>query len=189
MVFLVVHPRPCEIAVAVDPSICHIRGNAQLLLEPVEIVVGDKLGLTVRNAPVSGRMEITVVQVDIVKSQVVPQWMDMHLADTLRIVSGFGELTRHRVGIVPWDIVLISDPSVMALLHSCVQRGSCGNAARTCAVRMIEDHAFRGERVKIRRLYIRMAGIAEAVPAELICHDQNNIRLFHSVYHSLLSYL
>ena len=121
------------------------------------------MGLTVRHAGVTSRMEIAVVQVYIVESKITSQRMNMHLTYALGIVSGGGQFACHRVFIVPRNIILIPDSAMMALFHASVQSGPCGNAAWACAVRMVKDDASGSQCVKVRGLYIRVPGESHAV--------------------------
>ena len=88
MIFFLVHPRTGQIAVAINAGICHVGGDAKLLLQPVEIVVCHKLRFPVRDACVAGGVEISVVKVHMVESEIIPEWMDMHLADALSVIAG-----------------------------------------------------------------------------------------------------
>src|SRR5699024_404914 len=174
-------PRSCEVAVAVDARVRHIGSDPELLLEPVEIVVCHELRFLIRHASVSCCVEITVMEVHVIKTEIISQRMHMHLSDALSVISSFCQFSCHRMFIIPRNVVLVSHTTVVALLHSGVQGGSGGDTAGTCAVCMVKYDSLSGECIQIRRFDIRVSGIAKTVPAKLIGHDQYDIRLFHSV--------
>ena len=55
------------------------------------------------------------MQFNIVKAHQIPERMDMHLADALGIVAGFGKFTRHRVRIAESNEILLADAPVFFL--------------------------------------------------------------------------
>ena len=89
MVFLFVRPRAGNPAVAVQSCVRHICIGSEFLFQPVKIIICHKLGLAVGNASVPGTMEISVVELYIVKTEIIAKRMYMHLSHTLGIVSGF----------------------------------------------------------------------------------------------------
>ncbi len=142
MIFFLVHPRTGQIAVAINTGICHVGGDAKLLLQPVEIVVCHKLRFPVRDACVAGGVEISVVKVHMVESEIIPEWMDMHLADTFRIVPGACKLGRKGMGVVPRYIVFVSHAPVMGLFHAGMKSCSGCNTAWTGAVGPVKGYPF-----------------------------------------------
>ena len=127
------------------------------------------------------------MEIHMVESEIIPERVDVHFSDALRIVSGFGKLTGHGVFVVPGQAVLVAYASVVALLHAGVQGGPRRDAAGACAVCVGEDHAFRRQAVKIGRFDIRVSGVAQTVRAKLICHDKYDVWFLHVIV--LLSFL
>ena len=104
------------------------------------------------------------------ETQIVPERMDVHLPDTLRIVACFGKFACECMFIPPGNVVFVSDPSVMALFHAGVKSGAGGNTAWTGAVRAVKIYTPGSQSIKIWGLYIRMSCISKSVSPELICH-------------------
>ena len=153
--------------------------DTKLLLQPVKIVVGNKLGFPVWDTSVACGVEIPVMQIHVVETEIIPERMDMHLSYTLGIVPGFGEFAGHCVSVIPRYIVFVSKPPVVALLHSGVECRAGRDAAWTSAVSAVKTDSFGCKCVQVWSLYIRVSGIAKTVAAKLISHDQYDIRLFH----------
>ena len=182
MIFFLVHPGTGQVAVAVDSGVGDICADSQVLLEPVEVIVCDKLGFPVGDACVSRAVKVSVVQFHVVKAEIIAEWVDVHLSDALCVVSRPGKLFRHGVVIVPRNVVLVPDPAVMALLPAGMERCAGSDTAGACAVSGIKDNPAGGKGVQIRCFDVRMSGVTEAVPAELVCHDEYDIGLFWSVH-------
>ena len=110
------------------------------------------------------------MKIHVMKSQIVPQWVYMHLPDTLGVITGFCQLTCHSMGIIPGNIIFVSNSAVVALFHTGMESGSGSDTAWTGTVGAVENNASRGERVKIWSFYIRMPCISQTVTSELISH-------------------
>lgn len=121
MIPFFVHPGAGHKAVAFDSGVRDVRLNAQLLLQPVKVIVGNQLGLPVGDIGPPGISQIAVMKLYAVKSQVIAERVDMHFSDALGIIAGSCQFFGQGVLIVPGDSVLISHPSVMILSHAGVE--------------------------------------------------------------------
>ena len=131
MVLFIIAPCAGNPAVAVKPCVCRIGINAEFLLQPVEIVVAVELVFVVRDILITGGVHVAVMEDHIVKTEVAPYRVDMHLADTACVIAGFPEFSCHRAFIVPGNVIFITDSFVMFGRKARKQCGPCCNAAGT----------------------------------------------------------
>lgn len=89
MVFFFVYPWPCDPAVAVKSGICYIGVCAEFLLQPVKVIIGNKLRLPVRYASIARAVQITVVEIYMIETEVVAERMNVHFPYALGIVPCF----------------------------------------------------------------------------------------------------
>ena len=171
VIFFFMDPGPRQIAVAVYAGVCYVSIGSQLLFQPVKVVVSHELGFPVWNRAVPGAVEISVVKVYIMESQKIAKGMDMHLSNTLSVISGSRQLPCHCMFVIPGKIVFIAYPAMMALFPSGMEGSPGGNTTGAGTVCMVEDHPLSGQTVKIRGLYIWVTTVAQAVSPELVCHD------------------
>ena len=83
-----IHPGPGGEGIAFQPFVRHIPVDADLGLQPVEIIVGDPLVFRVGHVGIPIGMEVAVVELYVVEAHEVPQGMDMHLSHALGVISG-----------------------------------------------------------------------------------------------------
>ena len=115
MIFLLIRPRACRPTVAVHAGIRHVTLNALFVFQPVEIVVGDELVFGIGHVGITILMQITVVQLYMVKAQIIAQRMHMHFSDTFGVIARFGQFSGHGAAIVPIDTILIAHLSRVTL--------------------------------------------------------------------------
>ena len=87
-------------------GICYIRFDSQLIFKPVEIVVRNFLRFIIRRIRIAVAVQVAVMEPYIMKAHEAAQRMHMHFADALRMISGGGQLPRHRDRIIPVQHIL-----------------------------------------------------------------------------------
>ena len=134
------------------------------------------------NAAIAGTVEISVMEINIVESQIIAQRVNVHLSHALGIITGFRKFSGHGVTIIPGDSVFIAYPAVMTLLPAGVQCGAGSDTAGAGTVCPVKDNSPGSQGVEIWGFDVWVSGIAQAVCPELICHDKYNVRIWHIVY-------
>ena len=170
MIFFLINPWPCHPGIAFHSGVRHIAADPLFLLKPVKIVVHHLLILMISDRRVTVIVQVTVMQLHIVKAQIVSERVHMHFPHALGIISSLRKLSRQGMRIIPAHAVRIAHPFMGFLAHAGVQRRSGWNAGRTGGIGVFKPHSLRSQRVQIRSLHIRMPGAAHAVPPELIRH-------------------
>ena len=82
-------------------------------------------------------------------------------------------------GSVPGALVVVNPEGVRVLQVE--ETGPRGHARRGSAVALIEAHPFRDQAVKMGCVHVRKTQGTDRVVALLICHEENDIGLFHGL--------
>lgn len=172
MVFFLINPGTSHPAVAFQSGIRYVCVDAFFLFQPVKVIIGIFLGLLPGDTGIAGAVKIAVVKLNIVETQIIPQWVYMHFPHTLAVVSCFGKFACHSVWIIPDNAILIAGSLVMFLGQTGVKSGSGGNAAWAGAVGIVKRNTPAGQCIQIRSFDIRMSGKAQTVPTKLVSHNQ-----------------
>ena len=170
MVFFLINPGPCHPGIAFHSGVRHVAADPLFLLEPVKIIVRHLLVLMISDRGITIIVQVAIVQLHIVKTQIVSERVHVHFPHALGIISSLCKLSRQGMRIIPAHAVRIAHPFMGFLAHAGVQRRSGWNAGRTGGIGVFKPHSLRSQRVQIRSLHIRMPGAAHAVPPELIRH-------------------
>ena len=179
MVFFLVRPRARDPRIALYAAVVHVPQRAQLVFEPVQIVVRPRLIFAGGGVLAAVIMKIAVVQLDVVKAHQTAQRVHVHLAHALRVVAQPRQLAGQRVFIAPRHAVAIAHAAMVLLRKSGQKRRARRDAGRAGGVHVRKVRAVRGERIQIGRFYVRVPGNAKAVAAKLVGDDQHDIRSVH----------
>ena len=111
---LFINPRSGNPRIAFQTGIRNIYLNSFFLFQPVKIIICDLLSHNREPSPPI-RPKITIAQLYIMKSHQIAQRVHVHFSYTLRIISGFCQLSGHGMGISKRYPVLIPNPAVFFL--------------------------------------------------------------------------
>ena len=171
MIFFLINPWPCHPGIAFHSGVRHIAADPLFLLKPVKIVVRHLLILMISDRRVTVIVQVTVMQLHIVKAQIVSERVHMHFPHALGVISRFRQFSRQGMRIIPAHAVRIAYPFMGFLAHAGVQCRSGRNTGRTGGVGVLKPHSLRRQRIQIRSFHIRMSGAAHTVTSQLIRHQ------------------
>ena len=182
---LFINPRSGNPRIAFQTGIRNICLNSFFLFQPVKIIICDLLSFIIGNRLPPIRPQITIMQLYIMKSHQIAQRVHVHFSYTLRIISGFCQLSGHGMGISKRYPVLIPNPAVFFLRKPCMEsrsRSNTAGAGRICSVKQRSPYC---QRIQKRSFHIRMPCYSHTISTHLIRHNKNNIwlLLFHNLPH------
>ena len=170
MSFLRINPRSGDPTIALQACICYICIHTALISQPVKIVICLTLRFSIGNFTVSIGVQIPVVELHIVKSQIIPQRMYVHLSYALGIVPGLGQFAGNGMLILPRNIVFIPYPSMMFRCQTCMKGCSGCNTTGTSTIGVFKHYSATGKSIQKGSFYIGMACSSQTVSPKLICH-------------------
>lgn len=146
---------------------------SELVAQPWQVVV-DEVWV---QPPLPGRPDDTerAVQHDMFETHPGALGEEVHLADGFCLVSVSGELTREGNGKGPGNVIVVADAAVGRRALAGEQGRACGNASRARRVCAVEPGPAPSESIQERRPHHRVVRAAQAVPAPLVGHDQDDV--------------
>ena len=164
-------PRPGRDGVAVQAVLEVIRIAAQLLAQPRCIVVHQGV---IPVAP-AGKVQMAIVEDDVLEADLRTFGEDVHLADGLCLVAAFGEFSGDGDGVIPRHAILIPDAAVRSLTQACEEPCPCGDACWAGGIGAGEARTAQCHLVQVRGVDHGMAVDAQAIPTPLVDTDQDDI--------------
>ena len=101
--------------------------------------------------------DVAIVEPDHLKAALQPWRMDVHLADTGRLIAVIGQFLCQIMVIFPVDAILITDTAMAGRRLSGQQSGTGRNAAGAGRVGVFKIGTVCSQRIQIRGLDIRMS--------------------------------